>query len=145
MHGLNGGHAVALPTLRGCESFRLWQFWHESNQGLTEAKIAKIEMIHILYGLGPRYGAERGSDSILLSLMPLQAQSLRSHALGLFIKRLHFLVASLALGLQLIVAAELFECLFDGEFGRLCHGKPSYPNDGRPATPPTEIWASHQL
>ena len=77
-------------------------------------------------------------DSILLSLMPLQAQPLRSHALGFFIKRLHFLVAALALGLQLIVAAELLKRFFDGEFGRLCHSKPSYPNDRRPATPPTK-------
>jgi hypothetical protein len=62
--------------------------------------------------------------SIALSLQPLQAQSLRSHAFSLFIKRLHVLVASFGFGFLLIVATELFQRLFNGKSGCFGHGNP---------------------
>jgi hypothetical protein len=62
-------------------------------------------------------------DSITLggALWPLKAQPLRSHALDLLIKRIHFLTAPLGPGL-LIVGAQLFQRFLHGKFRCFGHG-----------------------
>jgi hypothetical protein len=64
-------------------------------------------------------------DSIALTLVPLEAQSLRSHALHLFIKCVNFLIEPRVLRFRRIAAAQLFERFLNGEFGGFGHGNPS--------------------
>jgi hypothetical protein len=63
--------------------------------------------------------------SIALTLALLEAQSLRSHALHLFIKCVNFLIEPRVLRFRRIAAAQLFERLLNGEFGGFGHGNPS--------------------
>src|SRR5207302_8055520 len=65
------------------------------------------------------------------TLVPLQAQSLRSQALCLFLKRINFLIRSGALSFRRICAAQLFQRFLNGEFGCFSHGMPSYLSDER--------------
>ena len=58
------------------------------------------------------------------SLVPIQAKSLRAHALDLVIKRFHFLSALRALGFRRIGGAQFFQRFLDGEFWGFGHGKP---------------------
>jgi hypothetical protein len=58
------------------------------------------------------------------SLRPFQASSLRSQALYLVPKRVHFIVKLPARGFRRIGAAQLFQYLFDGQLGYFGHGTP---------------------
>jgi hypothetical protein len=58
---------------------------------------------------------------ITLTLVPFEAQSLRSHALCLFIKCVHFLVKPSVLRLRSIAAAQFFERLLNGELVDFSH------------------------
>jgi hypothetical protein len=63
--------------------------------------------------------------STALTLVPLEAQSLRSHALHLFIKCVNFLIEPRVLRFRRLAAAQLFERFLNGEFGGFGHGNPS--------------------
>jgi hypothetical protein len=56
-----------------------------------------------------------------MSLVPLQAQSLRSQTLYLVPKRVHFIGELRALGVWRISAAQFVQRLFDGESGYFSH------------------------
>jgi hypothetical protein len=56
------------------------------------------------------------------SLVPVQAKSLRSHALYLVIKGVHVLSVPLIPGFRRIGAAQFFQRLLDREFGCFGHG-----------------------
>jgi Ca2+:H+ antiporter len=58
------------------------------------------------------------------SLVPVQAKSLRSHALYLVIECVHFLSASRVLGFRRIGGAQFFQRFLDREFRCFGHGKP---------------------
>lgn len=60
------------------------------------------------------------APSIGLGALPLKAQSLRSHALYLRVKCLHFLVVLFVLGFRRI-GAKLFQRFFDREFCDIGH------------------------
>jgi hypothetical protein len=63
------------------------------------------------------------------SLVPVEAESLGSHALYLVIERVHFLSASRVLGLGRIGAAQFFQRFLDREFRCFCHGRPHIQQD----------------
>lgn len=76
---------------------------------------------------------------------PLQAESLRSHAIYLVSKRVNFLSALRFFGFPRIGAAQLFQRFLDGEFGCFSHGETSYPGGKRSdngVTPSVEIGAA---
>jgi hypothetical protein len=80
-------------------------------------------------------------DSIALTLVLLEAQSLRSHAFNLFIKCVNFLIEPRVLRFRRIAAAQLFERLLNGEFGGFGHGNPSslFKLKGRLRTTPVPL------
>jgi hypothetical protein len=57
-------------------------------------------------------------------LVPVQAKSLRSHALDLVIEGVHLLRAPRIPGFRRIGAAQFFQRFLDGEFWGFGHGKP---------------------
>jgi hypothetical protein len=69
-------------------------------------------------------------------VLPIQAESLRSHALYLIIEHVHFFSAPFVPGLGCIGAAQFFQRFLDGEFGCFSHGKPhiqTTPVETRPS------------
>jgi hypothetical protein len=62
-----------------------------------------------------------GSVALGGASWPLKAQPLRSHALDVLIKGIHFLTAPLIPRL-LIVGAQFFQRFLHGEFRRFSHG-----------------------
>jgi len=77
----------------------------------------------------------RGARSISLgrtSLVPVQAKSLRSHALDLVIKGVHLLGVPRVPGFRRIGAAQFFQRFLDGEFWGFDHGKPHIQAKRRP-------------
>jgi hypothetical protein len=65
------------------------------------------------------------TGSIALTLVLLEAQPLRFHALYLFIKCVNFLIDPRVFRFWRIAAAKLFERFLNGEFADFGHGNPS--------------------
>jgi hypothetical protein len=70
----------------------------------------------------PGSGVATTMGSIALTLVLLKAQSLRSHALHLFIDFVNFLIEPRIPRFRRIAAAQLFKRFLDGEFGGFSHG-----------------------
>ena len=78
-------------------------------------------------GFGMPSLCRSGARSITLGrtpLVPVQAKSLRSHALDLVIEGVHLLRAPRIPGFRRIGAAQFFQRFLDGEFWGFGHGKP---------------------
>ena len=78
------------------------------------------------------------------SALPIQTESLRSHALYLLIEHVHFIRAPFVPGLGCIGAAQFFQRFLDGEFGCFGHGKPHIQMTCV-RTMPTRSKPGHQL
>jgi hypothetical protein len=88
--------------------------------------VARVEQLSDpeLMRIGGYVAETNTTGSIALTLVLLEAQSLRSHAFNLFIKRVNFLIEPRVLRFRRIAAAQLFERLLNGEFGGFGHGHP---------------------
>jgi hypothetical protein len=64
---------------------------------------------------------QQESASISFALVPLKAQSLRSHSVDFFIERVDFLVKPLVLRFRRIVTAYFLKRVLDGQFVDFSH------------------------
>lgn len=91
----------------------------------------RLESYECPVGGGRRQaGGMKPRESMTISIalgrtsLPVQAKSLRSHALDLVIEGVHLLRAPRVSGFRRIGAAQFFQRFLDGEFWGLGHGKP---------------------